>query len=198
MFQKKNFNFLPFLSSLFIFLLIICSSAVTYAFPYGGAGGLFYGAQGTNLLFSQLPLPNISSGLSYFGLYGYGVSNNCIIGGFGFATLSNSIWTEADGVAGGFGGLISGYKILDRFIQINLMVWLGLGGFGIGNAEDSSGFFGYYAEVNLEIGIKLQKWMYLFFYIGYQTVGNLIPGPMYTEFHNSSPVFGARLAFGSF
>jgi len=188
------FNFALFLF-IFIFSFVFLStnafSINLLAFDHG-CGGLFWGL---NSSFINI-LPNSSIDFMYFGAYGYGVYRHSIIGGFGFAILSTEPNNAfASDLAGGFGGIVSGYNIFDNYISsLNLLFWLGLGGMGLSSLE---GYFAGYFEVDIELGLKINRFTELVFYGGYQIIGSLIPGrPFYSYFHGTI-VFGFRLGFGA-
>lgn len=185
-----------------ILLIIFCIifSGSVFANGFSALGGIYYGIQTTSSLISKINLPEESNDLLYFGGYGYVSFNDYIFGGFGFALLNNSLSISYNDIGGGFGGIISGMRVIDSVLQLNLLLWLGLGGIGILNTSNfidiKETYFAAYAELTLEAGIKLSPWMGLFVYGGYQIIGNLIPGVAFQEFRNLTPVLGVRLCWG--
>lgn len=159
-----------------------------------GAGGLWFGVNGQKSLFSFIP--SNTSDFIYLGGYGYGVLyGRTIIGGFGFAILDISIFDSPYGIAGGFGGLITGVKIFNsHIVDIDLIIWLGLGGIGV---DETEGYFSGMIEFNINMGFKLTRWMELVLFGGYQIIGNIIPGIPFDSFYRYTLTFGIRLAFGS-
>lgn len=186
-------NFIFFVIFIIFFTIIISVATVEcYGFD-SGAGGLSYGFNSPLSFGNFIPVNSVD--FSYYGGYGYAVIGNYIIGGFGFAVLGYEIYTEGIGLAGGFGGLISGKKIFNGYLlDVDILLWLGLGGVAPDVAE---GYFSFYVELTLDFSIKITYWMELAFYGGYQIMGNLIPGIPYSSFKNNTFVFGFRLAFGS-
>jgi hypothetical protein len=136
--------------------------------------------------------------LIYYGGFGYGVSwDRTITGGFGFAIMDAAGRSE---IAGGFGGFIGGFRLLDRPVNISIVSWTGLGGIstGILPADGFEGFFGLLQELTLEIGIPVIRWFMPTLFAGYQIAGNLIPGVPFEAFFSYTPVIGFRLQWGSF
>lgn len=177
------------LSFLFCFILFAIFSIDVYAFDFG-CGGLFFGVSSDWSFITFLH--SNTQPLNYYGAYGYGVLGRYIIGGFGLAVLNDSIYYGDGGFAGGFGGLISGVKIIRTYVfDLDLLWWLGLGGVGFYD----EGYFAFYNEFTLELGIRFTRWMELFFYVGYQFIGNLIPGPA-LDFSNNTITIGTKVAFG--
>jgi hypothetical protein len=164
-----------------------------------GAGGMFYGLQTSEYPFlKDYPVRNNSMGLAYYGGYGYGVHGHAITGGFGFAITD----TEGDtGIAGGFGGVINGFRFIDWPVTVSLLSWTAIGGISTGNQKSGSGddgFFAFMEEITLEVGIPINQWFMPTLYAGYQIAGNLAPGTPFEDFLVYTPVIGVRVAWGKF
>jgi hypothetical protein len=183
--------------SLFTLILLIISTGFTSA--AGGGGGMSFGYQTLTYPFlERYPVVNNSLELIYYGGFGYGVSSNrTITGGFGFAIMDVAGESE---IAGGFGGFLTGYRLLDRPVNISFMSWTGLGGISTGvlPVGEYEGFFALLQEVTVEIGIPLVRWFMPTVFAGYQIAGNLIPGAPFITFFTYTPVIGFRLQWGSF
>lgn len=189
--SKKISKYVPFFILLLLIFLLMLSALNCYAFDIG-AGGIFFGVSKQQNLLKFLP--SNSNPLNYYGGYGYGILGNYIIGGFGLAILNESIYTGGDGFAGGFGGFVSGFQLINTYVlEIDIIWWFGLGGIGVSETE---GYFALYNEFTVELGLRLAFFAELFFYVGYQYVGNLIPGPAF-DFSNYTMTLGFRIAFGS-
>lgn len=182
----------------FVLLLIICAvSVVTYG---DGAGGAYFGFQTSKYPFlDNYDITGNTLGLVYYGGYGYGVSyyNNTIAGGFGYAIMDVDGET---GIAGGFGGFLTGYRIIDFPINLTLMSWTGLGGIYTGTYEgaEGKGFFCISEEITVELGIPLLGWFMPTVFAGYQVTASLIPGRPFSTFLSYTPVIGLRLQWGDF
>ena len=165
----------------------------------GGGGGMSIGYQTSTYPFlERYPVTGNNMGLVYYGGFGYGVSwNRNIVGGFGYAIMDVAGDSE---IAGGFGGFIGGFRLLDRPINISIISWTGFGGMSTGFmlAAGYKGFFGIFEEVTLEIGIPIIRWFMPTIYAGYQVAGNLIPGAPFEVFFSYTPVIGFRFQWGSF
>ena len=164
-----------------------------------GGGGMFMGYQVAEYPFlERYTVRNNTMGLSYFGGYGYGVAGKrTITGGFGFAIVDPDLST---GIAGGFGGLISGIRLIKRPVNLSIVSWTSFGGIGVGDidADESSGYFALSEEVCLEIGLPIFRWFMPTIYVGYQVAGNLIPGRLFQSFLSYTPVVGLRIQWGDF
>lgn len=188
---KRLTNLAPFMILFLLIFLLFISVIQCYAFDIG-AGGIFFGINDPYNLLKFLP--KNTNPLNYFGGYGYGVLGNYIIGGFGLAVLNESIYDIDDGIAGGFGGFVSGFQLINTYIvELDVIWWFGLGGIGV---SESEGYFAVYNEFTIELGLRLSLFTELFFYIGYQYIGNLIPGPAF-DLSNYTVTLGMRIAFGS-
>ncbi len=181
-----------------IFILAVMFLA-SVAANSGGGGGMLVGYQTSSYPFLEAyPVTNNSFDLIYYGGFGYGVSyDGAIAGGFGFAIMDVSGQSE---IAGGFGGFISGLRLIERPINLSIVSWTGIGGIstGIYSATGDEGFMGLLQEVTLEIGFPLLRWFMPTIYTGYQIAGNLIPGVPFRDFFSYTPVLGLRIQWGSF
>ncbi|HEY9593036.1 MAG TPA: hypothetical protein VHE79_01070 [Spirochaetia bacterium] len=158
-------------------LVFFLASAALFA--AGGAGGMGLGYQGFD-----------ASGrgtLSTMG-YGYGTSRDGNrIGGFGMSILSTT--GEQDG---GVGGILLGHEWREG-AGVGAITFLGGAG-GVG--DNAGGYMILFGEVDLELGLRVTRWMQLTGYVGYQVWGNLIPGPAFTLLTSYSPIVGVRIAWG--
>ena len=103
-----------------------------------------------------------------FGGFGYGVSyDGAMVGGFGFAIMDVSGQSE---IAGGFGGFISGLRLIDSPINLSIVSWTALGGLstGIYQVDGYKGYFALLQEVTLEVGFPIIPWFMPTVYAGYQ------------------------------
>ena len=181
-------------------LLWLFIGLATIAVADGGGGGIYFGYQTSAYPFlsDNYTIANNSMGLAYFGGFGYGVaSDRTIVGGFGMAILDMENDT---GIAGGFGGVISGVRLLRTPISLSILSLTSLGGLGTGSYETESGdgFFAVSEELTIELGIPILSWFMPTVYVGYQVIGNLVPGRVFTAFFSYTPVFGFRIQWGDF
>jgi hypothetical protein len=142
--------------------------------------------------FQAFDLPGSASSLNmlYTEGYGYGTSwDGGRVGGFGMSLIS----TTGDR-AGGVGGLLIGHEWRDGPGVAALTLRGGVGGLGV----DAAGYMILFGEADLELGLRITRWMAITGYIGYQAWGNLIPGPAFDLVTTYTPVVGIRLAWGSF
>jgi len=164
-----------------------------------GAGGMFFSYQTSQYPFLENhPVLNNSLGLIYYGGYGYGVDRKGnISGGFGLAIHDPEF--KEGGVVGGFGGVISGYRILKRPVSLSIVSWTGFGGLATGDyeTEAGNGFFSLFFELAVEAGIPITSWFMPVVYAGYQVIGNMIPGEFFSHFFSYTPVIGIRLCWGA-
>lgn len=182
-----------------LFSSFILFIAVAFAAADGG-GGMFFGYQTSTYPFlkDNYEIPNNSLGLAYFGGYGYGVSwDQVITGGFGHAVLDTE---GSSGIAGGFGGVINGFRILKWPFNLSIVSYTGFGGIYTGKHQEvpNKGFFAVSEEIDVEIGLPVFDWFMPVVYAGYQVTGNIIPGTMFQTFLSYTPVIGCRIAWGSF
>lgn len=159
-----------------------------------GAGGLIFDMAMPSLNPGFMPATICVEGIQTFGGYGYGVDeDDSIIGGFGVALIGSM--DSSDGATGGFGGLIVGRRVIaSHSFHLDLAARLGLGG----AANHDSGYAMFYAEPYIELGLGLTKWMRLSGTIGYQLIGNILPGNAATEVLIRTPTIGLALSWGSF
>ena len=174
-------------------MVVVCAGA---AFAAGG-GGLTFGTQ-------YWGLPDYAStylGVTSIGGFGYGETHDGQrIGGFGIAFVPAMIDSpDYEGlVSGGIGGIVTGQAARLGKLELALNLWLGVGGIATSTMRDDAGYMVGFAELNLELGLPLTRWMEIVGYIGYQAMGNFVPGPALGAFRYYTPVFGARLVWGSF
>ena len=161
-----------------------------------GAGGLLFGVAKPGWNPNFMPEPQMPADLEYFGGYGYGISERGnIVGGFGMAIMDYAV----DRMAGGAGGMIVGWRLVrDSFIHVDLVARLGLGGMAAYSGKGWKGFAIYYVEPLGEIGIGLTPWMHLSATLGYQLIGNFVPGKPSSDIFMRSPTLGFTLTWGVF
>lgn len=183
---------------LFIFILMTVTASFVFA-GGGGGGGMLIGYQTSTYPFlEKYPVASNSLELIYYGGFGYGVSyDGTITGGFGYAIMDVAGDSK---IAGGYGGFVSGFRLLEKPLNISIVSWTGLGGIytGILPASGYEGFFSLLEEVTLELGFPMIRWFMPTIYAGYQIAGNLIPGVPFGAFFSYTPVVGFRLQWGSF
>jgi hypothetical protein len=177
-------------------LLVAAMIAVAALASAQGAGGVLFGMAKPDWNPSFIPEPRMPVDMEYFGGYGYGVGEQGnIAGGFGLAFMDSA----GAGLAGGAGGMIVGYRLAgERFIHLDLIARLGLGGMG---ADSVSGWTGHaiiYAEPLAELGIALTPWMRLSATLGYQFIGNFAPGKLFSEVLLRSPTLGFAISWGDY
>jgi hypothetical protein len=164
-----------------------------------GAGGMFLGYyMGGHPLVQHYNLPSNAPDLMYFGGYGYGVARRGVMnGGFGLAYLDSE---GTSGAAGGMGGFITGLRILRAPLHLALVSWTGVGGWYTGRLAPSPkrGYFVGMEEVDFEVGLPIAPWFMPTAFVGYQVVGNLVPGLPFRSSLTYTPVAGIRLAWGRF
>jgi len=178
-------------------LILIAALLPAAAFADGG-GGFFYGLQTTEYPFLKgYEIRNNSLGLMYTGGYGFGVSGHEITGGFG---VGLSDFEKETGIAGGYGGVIHGYRGLLGPVNVMLTSWTGIGGIHVTDAAtgESKGFLLVSEELDLEIGFPILPWFMPVVYAGYQVAGNLYPEKPFQAFVSYTPVVGVRFAWGKF
>ena len=184
-------------------LLAVWVLALPLAAAADGAGGMFMGYQtpasriiGQSDIASAIPSTEL--GLVCFGGYGYGVGRDrWVNGGFGMAFLDSQ---ENSRISGGVGGFISGFRLMRIPIHVALVSWTGVGGLYTGAYAQNPehGYFAVLQEIDLEVGLPLARWFMPTLYLGYQVVGNFVPGMPFQEFFSYTPVAGVRVAWGSF
>jgi hypothetical protein len=155
-----------------------------------GAGGFTWGEQYFDAQFSNYDLQ-----MSTTGVFGYGVSyGGQRIGGFAMAVHSDGVMPSLDG---GFIGAITGQEIRMGPFMAAVNLWTGIGGLlGPGFPLDSS--LALVGELSLEIGIRIFPGTMLSGYVAMQAVTNApVSAPLFSSVAYT-PVFGMRLAWGSF
>ena len=182
--------------TIFVLLLILASGSQAVA---DGGGGVFFGYQTFTYPFlsDYYSFASNSLGLGYFGGFGYGiVGTRTITGGFGMVILDTK---ASSGIAGGFGGIISGVRLLRRPLAISVVSFTGFGGLATGSYRPGGarGFFTISEELTLDIGIPLTPWFMPTVFAEYQIMGNLIPGRLFNSFFSCTPALGLRVMFGS-
>ncbi len=181
------------------FVIALALSAATVVAAFGdGAGGVSCGFQTASYPFLEsVRVVNNSIGLATYGGFGYSVHDHMISGGFGYVITDP---TGSSELVGGFGGVISGVRILRLPIQISIVSWTGLGGIyaGVDPRGQGRGYFCVSEELSLELGLPVTRWLMPVVYAGYQVTGNLVPGSAFQSFLSYSPVVGVRLAWGRF
>ena len=175
----------------FAVVLLLATVAVLGAWADGG-GGTFLGyTLGRQDVPDTVRIPSSGADLMYFGGYGYGVGRwGAMNGGFGFAMLGQ----DGNRYAGGVGGFIAGIRVLRVPFHVALVSWTGVGGM----ATPVGGYFVGFEEVDLELGLPIVRWFMPTVYVGYQVVGNLIPGRPFGESITYNPVLGVRISWGDF
>lgn len=178
------------------FLLVLTAPLIAES---GGGGGMLFGYQISRYPFLEsYDVANNTMGLAYYGGFGYGVTERRgIVGGFGVAIMDIAGTSR---IAGGFGGIISGFRIFHRPINLSIVSWTGFGGIstGVYSVNGSRGFFALLEEIVVEVGIPILQWFMPTVFIGYQIAGNLIPGIPFNSFLSYTPVLGLRIQWGKF
>ncbi len=148
----------------------------------GGAGGVGFFGQ-----YFHSSLSNADAGMSQIIGFGYGVGDDgSRIGGFGSSFFSSS-------GAGGVGGMLIGHEWNAGPVVFALTLWGGVGGGGWAGA----GYMLAYGAAQAEIGVWVLPWMQLTAYVGYEALGNVVPGVPFGRALLRTPVLGLRVAWGS-
>jgi hypothetical protein len=181
-----------------VFVLILTLLATAAASADGG-GGYFSGSHVSEFPgLEELTLASSDVGLVYQGGMGYGVNYRGVLsGGFGLFITDNAF---PDGLTGGFGGVVGGYRLIKRPIDVTFMSQVGLGGFSTGEsrpADEAPGFAALLVEGTISAGLPLGIVMPTA-YAGYQVIGRLVPGGLAAGTLIYSPVIGIRVLFGDF
>jgi len=150
----------------------------------GGAGGVGYSAQYFHSSLSSADLGMTS--ITGFG-YGSGWDGNRV-GGFGTAFFSASGDT-----AGGVGGMLVGHEWGSGPVTFALTLWGGIGGGGWG----AHGYLLAYGAAQAELGFWVLPWMQLSAYVGYEALGNVLPGLPFSQAALRTPVLGMRISWGA-
>ena len=162
-------------------VLLVLPAATAAA---GGAGGVGFSGQ----LFDPR-LSNTDLGVTQIGGFGYGVgADGSRVGGFGTAFLS-----ESGDMAGGLGGMVFGHEWRGGPLVLALTLWGGLGGGALGGG----GYMLAYGAAQVELGVWVLPWMQLSAYVGYEVLGNVVPGVPFGRALLRTPMLGMRLAWGS-
>lgn len=164
-----------------------------------GGGGYFNGFHVSEFPgLEELTLASSDLGIVYQGGMGFGVSwRGLVSGGFGVGLI------EADnpnGIAGGFGGAVSGWQLIRRPVQVLLLSQVGLGGFANRSSrlpDEPEGYFAMLAEGTINVGLPL-GFMMPVAYAGYQVVGSFGPAGPFQDRVFYSPTLGFRVLFGGF
>jgi len=149
----------------------------------GGAGGVGFSGQ-----YYHASLSTADLGMTSLTGFGYGVGpDGSRIGGFGTA-----FFAAAGRTAGGVGGMLVGHEWQAGPIVIAFTLWGGVGGAAWGGAD---GTMLAYGAAQAELGYWILPWMQLTAFVGYEAVGNVIPGP-FSRPLLQTPVVGLRIAWG--
>jgi hypothetical protein len=184
--------------------ILLVSGATAVFGDSGGAGGTLYGYTKPDWNPTFMPRILEPTNLYTMGGFGYGVDRDGVIrGGFGFAVLDegylNSGVKVSDGFAGGFGGALLGQRIIDvEFLNLDVVLRLGAGGFAYIENEAWRGYSGVYGEAAAELGLVVFPWMRVSAFLGYRAFANLIPGNPFQDLVRYSPTFGATISWGKF
>lgn len=203
----KHFN-IRFLLS--ISLMAVVCVAAAYGHDHdghrgsdrgGGAGGVFWGSQNLAYPWEDESDPYFGATdqqLDYVGGMGYGIDRDGhVAGGFGVGFSENS--DNEDGISGGFGGLISGYRFIGRPINVLGLIYAGIGGVSDPSSADTNmqdGVFAVMGEATLEASLP----MFFFhptIYIGYQAIASVGHGDIGDVFLSYAPTLGFRLLWGA-
>ena len=168
-----------------IFICLFTLLPLTVIFSTKG-GGIYYGNYQYREKFSNQNLEDTY----YYGGFGYGSDKNGIrSGGFGMVMFSRD--TEESLFKGAYVGVITGHEVVNGPIVIALNMWTGFGYSNLENHESVSGMM----ELNGEVGFVILPWFEIELYGGVQLLSaftNIMDSAIYT------PVFGARVVWGSF
>ena len=167
----------------------------------GGVGGAYWGSQRLAYPWEDDSDPYFGSTdhqLNYVGGMGYGISHDGHVGG-GFGVAFSEHGDGEDGLSGGFGGVISGHRLINWPINLLWLVYAGVGGVSDPRSTDKTlrdGVFAVMGETTLEASLPM-----LFFhptvYVGYQVIASIDHGGMGDVFLSYSPTIGFRLLWGS-
>jgi hypothetical protein len=166
-------------------LLLVCLLLLPAALAMaGGAGGVGFSGQ-----YFHPTLSSADLGMTSLAGFGYGVgSDGSRVGGFGAAFFSAS-----GDAAGGVGGMLIGHEWTSGPVVVALTLWGGVGGGGwAGN-----GYMLAYGAAHAELGFWVLPWMQLSAYVGYEALGNVLPGVPFSRAFLRTPVLGMRISWGS-
>jgi hypothetical protein len=156
-----------------------------------GAGGLTWGEQYFDSTFSNYDLQ-----ARYSGVYGYSVTRGGQrIGGFAIGIDPND---QAADVHGGFIGAITGQEMRTGAFSAALNIWTGLGGLSVNPVLRTGGGFALFGEADLELGVSFMKGFQVVVYGGMQGLADVATGRLDWSAIYYTPVFGVRVAWGSF
>jgi hypothetical protein len=162
-------------------LFLLAPAALVAA---GGAGGVGFGGQ-----YFDPSLSSADIGMSTMTGFGYGSgSDGSRVGGFGAAFFS-----AAGDVGGGVGGMIVGHEWNAGPVTVALTLWGGLGGASWG----THGYMLALGAAQAELGVWVLPWMQIVGYVGYEALGNVLPGFPFNRALLNTPVLGLRIAWGS-
>jgi hypothetical protein len=157
----------------------------------GGAGGFTWGQQ-----YFDSQLSNYDVQGSNSGVYGYGVTRHGQrIGGFAMAVRSSAPGTALEG---GFVGLITGQEMHAGPFIAAVTLSMGFGGLSANPALAAGSSLALFGELDLELGLGFISWMEVTGYAGMQAVTSLFGGRPPFSSVIYTPVFGVRVAWGSF
>lgn len=193
----KKYNVLFVMSGLLLFFSVLVPAIVLA----DGVGGAYWGSQQTTYPWESQDNPVFGSTadrLDYVGGMGYGISrNDQVAGGFGVGFTERDM-EDNQGLVGGFGGVISGYRIFQHPFNVLALVYAGVGGVSDETSEDSrlrDGSFALYGEATLEASFPM-----IFFhptlYAGYQVIASVGEGGVGDAFLSYSPTVGVRILWG--
>ncbi len=180
-------------------------AAVIVLFPVAtlfadGVGGAFWGGQHNAYPWESEDSPIFSTTrdeLDYVGGMGYGISRDgTVAGGFGVGYSASD--EDGGGVSGGFGGFITGHRIVDRPVNLLGLLYVGVGGIRDSRTLESEargGVFAVLVEGNLELSVPLM-FFHPTFYAGYQVIASVGDGGLGEQFLSYSPTLGFRMLFG--
>ena len=179
----------------FIFLAASLTICVVPVFGDGG-GGIFMGYHvDIDIDDDNLRVDMGNPGYMYSGGYGYGVSGYQINGGFGYYLEDKK---QSGTLSGGFGGVISGIRILKMPLNVNLVSWTGFGAVQQLTGDVEKTAFCISEEIALEIGLPVFRWFMPIVYAGYTASMSLSPNSPGEAYVAHNPVLGIRLVWGKF
>jgi hypothetical protein len=185
---------------------LACSPVLAYA---GGGGGIEYLTNLGSDVLAKIPIPgsallDVPTGsITGFSAFGYGITwGGWKIGGFATGLYTGplsipvpSLGGNVTGMAGGFGGVISGGHARLGPFSLSLNVRLGAGGLGVQYAQTTTGVFSLYGALDAEIGLVFVPAMMISAFAG---VHALVPMSYAGIFPFAAPAAGIRITWGSF
>jgi hypothetical protein len=152
-----------------------------------GAGGVTWGQQYFD---SQLASNDLQATMN--GVFGYSTSRGGQrIGGFAMAV-------HGPFVDGGFVGAIAGQEMRTGIFSAGMNLWTGFGGLSASPVTLAGGSFALFGELDLELGFGFIPGVQLTGYAGMQAMMGIPAGRPSFEDVMYTPVFGLRIAWGSF